>query len=140
MILSLNDGSEDRLSLLLRHATDLWHKLLASSQREPQEAELSVLLALLSHSPSDRVDTLLRRIAVLDRPAVAWVSALSRVLLATRPANSLTPQATGAMVTDSPGSLVPATEVDNMAPQGAGWHEALIDDAFVEDATELQAA
>lgn len=67
---------------------ELWTRVLSVSTREPEEAELAVLLALVAESSDARVDRVLQLVSRYDQPPVRWLGALARQLLAQRPANS----------------------------------------------------
>lgn len=74
-------------SILVSEADQTWRKLLLSERRDVSEIVLAVLLTLLSRRSSSEVDELLRRIALIEAPAVTWISALARRLLRTRGSN-----------------------------------------------------
>ncbi len=65
---------------VVERAARLWRQLLRSDKREPEEAELVVLLVALSRTALDGVDDLLAKVALADRQPASWVSALARTL------------------------------------------------------------
>jgi hypothetical protein len=65
---------------LIGQANALRRALLRSAQRDVSEVELAMLLALLARSAAPAIDRLLLDLSVVDRPAVAWVSGLARLL------------------------------------------------------------
>lgn len=75
------------LTRALTGASRLWQRLYSSPQRTPEEAELAALLPLLAGASSPAVDGFLRRIALHDKPSVAWVAALARSLARKRSSN-----------------------------------------------------
>lgn len=101
------------LESLVRRARDLWQQLLQMEQRGVEEVELSLLLALLSETAWREVPDLLRDIGVVDKPVVAWVAGLARLLRHTGAGNrdvslsSIVWDRTGLDVRNDANSLAP---------------------------------
>jgi len=86
-------------------------------RREPEEAELAVLLGMLATVTDSDVDRLLNGIAQYDQAPVAWLGALSRATLRRRSSNSI--------VTFAPSladSMEPSNLVGSLATAGDFTH------------------
>jgi len=67
---------------LLRWAEDAWPRVVGVKERDLAEIELAVVLSALGPTGLRGVDRLLERLAQVDQPSTAWVSALARQLRA----------------------------------------------------------
>lgn len=65
---------------VLDRANRLWQEAARGTRREPSEVELAVLLSALAQTAIPNVDRLLATVSLIDRPPVAWLSALARNL------------------------------------------------------------
>jgi len=78
---------EDLGPQLLERADAAWSAVCVASERDLHEVELAILLVVIAHTALRRSEELLRRIALAEHPAGAWVSALARRLLVQRSAS-----------------------------------------------------
>lgn len=72
---------------LLDLARDTWSFLADQRHRDESEADLAILLGILSGSADQRVDDFLLRVGMIDRPPLSWVSAFARSLSLQRSAS-----------------------------------------------------
>ena len=69
-----------RWQRVLDRANRLWQEAVRGTRRESSEVELAVLLSALAQTAIPNVDRLLATVSLIDRPPVAWLSALARNL------------------------------------------------------------
>ena len=69
-----------RWQCVLDRANRLWQEAVRGTRRESSEVELAVLLSALAQTAIPNVDRLLATVSLIDRPPVAWLSALARNL------------------------------------------------------------
>ncbi|HEU0009072.1 MAG TPA: hypothetical protein VFT34_04565 [Verrucomicrobiae bacterium] len=77
------------LKEMLNRAKELRARLAAKKQRDLEEVELAIIVAICSETPSEAASELLVELSLNDQPPLTWISALARRLFQERAANIL---------------------------------------------------
>jgi len=81
---------------LLNRARELRAQLAAKKQRDVEEVELAIIIAITSEIASETASELLIELSLNDQPPLTWISALARRLFQERAANILATDLEGA--------------------------------------------
>ena len=76
---------------LLNRCRELRNVLAAKKQRDVEEIELAVIMAILADVPTEAVSDLLLEFSVYDQSPLTWISALARKLVQDRAFNIVSP-------------------------------------------------